>query len=113
MRSNIIASRSGRTLLALLTLAAPIACKRQHTTASNGDIARNWTPVAGAKPYDVPTTEISAAIVTDMAAKPPVPVRKDTWEHARRLYKNYQSAPLWLKGDGLDKTRAGALLLAL
>ena len=42
----------------------------------------------------------------------PAPLSKDTWEHAQRLYKNYQGVPLWLTGDGLDKPRAGALMFA-
>src|SRR6185295_20014212 len=48
-----------------------------------------------------------------MAGEAPEPLPKDTWEHAKRLYKNYKSVPLWLTGDGLDKPRAGALLFAL
>lgn len=103
----------GRAIIALMTLAVAVSCKGTHSGQSDGEISQTWTPNGDAAALNIPKAEITAAIQTQIAGKAPVPLSKDTWEHAQRLYKNYNNAPLWLTADGLDKTRAGALMLAI
>ena len=90
------------------------ACKKDVIIdQAGGEIALTWTP-AGVDAIDgVPGAAIKTAIDQKIKGDAPSPLTKDTWEHAQRLYKNYQGVPLWLTGDGLDKPRAGALLYAL
>ena len=113
MRLRNLVRPTRRAVLAVATLVAAVACKRGHSGVAGGEIAQTWTPTGAASELNVPTANISAAIQTRMAGPPPAPLSKDTWSHAKKLYGNYQNAPLWLTGDGLDKTRAGALMLAL
>ena len=97
-------------LLALLTVAG---CKRFRTQDSGGEIAQTWTPSAATTAKGVPTSAIATAIATQLKAKPPAPVSEGTWKRAQKLYASYQNKPLWFTEDGLDKSRAGALMLAL
>ncbi len=113
MRLRILVRPAGRAVIALVTLVAAVACKREHAGEAGGEIAQTWTPAGAASALNVPTANISSAIQTRIAGPPPAPLNKDAWGHARKLYGNYKNAPLWLTGDGLDKTRAGALMLAL
>lgn len=113
MRSRIVVSIRRRGSVALATLVAVVACKGSHAGEAGGEIAQTWTPTGASSALNVPTASISAAIQTKIAGSPPAPLTKDTWGHTQRLYNNYRNAPLWLTGDGLDKTRAGALMLAL
>jgi L,D-transpeptidase YcbB len=113
MRLHILGRRSRRALTAIVALWAVAGCKVRHSEEANGDVGRAWTPSGATTAVDVPTSAISAAIARDIAMKPPAPLRADTWDHARKLYANYRNVPLWLTGDGLDKGRAGALLLAV
>jgi murein L,D-transpeptidase YcbB/YkuD len=113
MRFNVLARHSGRTLIVIASLTAASGCKVKHSSEANGEIAQTWMPSGATAALNVPTAAISAAIAASLRAKPPAPLGADTWDHARKLYANYSNAPLWLTGDGLDKPRAGALLLAL
>ncbi|HET9425341.1 MAG TPA: L,D-transpeptidase family protein [Gemmatimonadaceae bacterium] len=98
-------------VVAALALAA---CKKDVIIdQAGGEIPLTWTPAGVQSIKNVPGTAITAAINQKMAGEAPEPLPKDTWEHARRLYKNYQGVPLWLTADGLDKPRAGALMYAL
>jgi murein L,D-transpeptidase YcbB/YkuD len=90
------------------------ACKKDVIIdQAGGEIALTWTPAGVDEVDGVPGAAIKTAIETKIQGDAPAPLGKDTWEHARRLYKNYQGVPLWLTGDGLDKPRAGALMFAL
>jgi murein L,D-transpeptidase YcbB/YkuD len=113
MRYRILACTRRRAAVALGALVAAAACKGSHSGEAGGEIAQTWTPSGASSALNVPTASISAEIQTRLAGPPPVPLTKDTWGHALKLYNNYKNAPLWLTGDGLDKTRAGALMLAL
>jgi murein L,D-transpeptidase YcbB/YkuD len=113
MRSRILVRIRRRAAVALGALVAAAACKGSHSGEAGGEIAQTWRPSGASSALNVPTASISAEIQTRLAGPPPVPLTKDTWGHALKLYNNYKNAPLWLTGDGLDKTRAGALMLAL
>jgi murein L,D-transpeptidase YcbB/YkuD len=90
------------------------ACKKDVIIdQAGGEIALTWSPSGVDAVKGVPGTAITTAINAKVAGAAPAPLGKDTWEHAQRLYKNYQNVPLWLTADGLDKPRAGALLYAL
>jgi murein L,D-transpeptidase YcbB/YkuD len=90
------------------------ACKKDVIVdQSGGEIALNWTPAGVDAIHGVPGTAIKTSIDQKIKGEAPAPLSKDTWEHAQRLYKNYQGVPLWLTGDGIDKPRAGALMFAL
>ena len=90
------------------------ACKQDVIIdQAGGEIALTWSPAGVDAVKDVPGSAITSAITQMMAGEAPSPLGKDTWEHARRLYKSYKNVPLWLTGDGLDKPRAGALMYAL
>jgi murein L,D-transpeptidase YcbB/YkuD len=90
------------------------ACKKDVIIdQAGGEIALNWTPAGVDEIHGVPGTAIKSSIDQKINGEAPAPLGKDTWEHAQRLYKNYQGVPLWLTGDGLDKPRAGALMFAI
>jgi L,D-transpeptidase YcbB len=110
-RSRRIIRGSIGVALGALALAA---CKKDVIIdQSGGEIALNWSPAGVDAIDDVPGTAIKTLIDQKMKGEVPAPLNKETWEHAQRLYKNYQGVPLWLTGDGIDKPRAGALLYAL
>jgi murein L,D-transpeptidase YcbB/YkuD len=94
------------------------ACKRDRyqdviIDQSGGEIALTWSPTGVDKVMGVPGTAVTSAIATKIGGAAPEPLSKDTWSHAQRLYKSYNGVPLWLTGDGIDKPRAGALMMAL
>ena len=90
------------------------ACKKDVIIdQAGGEIALNWSPAGVDEVDGVPGSAIKASIAQKIKEEAPTPLNKDTWEHAQRLYKNYQGVPLWLTGDGIDKNRAGALMFAL
>jgi murein L,D-transpeptidase YcbB/YkuD len=91
------------------------ACKKKDVIIdqAGGEIALTWSPTGVDAVKGVPGAAITSAINTKVAGEAPAPLSKDTWAHAKSLYKNYQNVPLWLTGDGLDKPRAGALMYAL
>lgn len=100
--------------LAIASLTFASACKKDVIIdQAGGEIALTWSPAGVANVLNVPGTAITGEINKQMAGDAPKQLSKDTWEHAQRLYKNYQGVPLWLTGDGLDKPRAGALMFAL
>ncbi len=113
MRPQILARTHSRAVVAMATLVVAVACKGWHSGEAGGEIAQTWTPSGASLALNIPTAAVSAAIQAKLAGAPPAPLSKDTWGHAQRLYNNYKNAPLWLTGDGLEKTRAGALMLAL
>jgi murein L,D-transpeptidase YcbB/YkuD len=113
MRLQILARTHSRAVVAMATLVVAVACKGWHSGEAGGEIAQTWTPSGASLALNIPTAAVSAAIQAKLAGAPPAPLSKDTWGHAQRLYNNYKNAPLWLTGDGLEKTRAGALMLAL
>jgi len=113
MRHRILKRTRYRAAIALGALVAAAACKGSHSGEAGGEIAQTWTPSGASSALNVPTASISAEIQTRLAGPPPLPLSKDTWGHALKLYNNYKNAPLWLTGAGLDKTRAGALMLVL
>ncbi|HEY6219042.1 MAG TPA: L,D-transpeptidase family protein [Gemmatimonadaceae bacterium] len=96
--------------LALLTVAG---CKRFRTESSGGEIAQTWTPSAATTAKGVPTSAISVAIATHLNGKPPAPLSEGTWKRTQKLYASYKNTPLWFTESGLDKPRAGALMLAV
>ena len=97
-----------------LTGLALTACKKDVIIdQAGGEIALTWTPAGVESVKGVPGAAIKTAIEARISGDAPKPLPKDTWEHAQRLYKNYQGVPLWLTADGLDKPRAGAMLYAL
>jgi murein L,D-transpeptidase YcbB/YkuD len=97
-----------------LTGLALAACKKDVIIdQAGGEIALTWTPAGVESVKGVPGAAIKTAIEARISGDAPKPLPKDTWEHAQRLYKNYQGVPLWLTADGLDKPRAGAMLYAL
>jgi murein L,D-transpeptidase YcbB/YkuD len=102
-----------KTGLAALAATLLVGCKRNHSGEAGGEIAQTWTPTSAASAMNVPTSAISTAIASRLAAQPPAPVQKATWKHAQKLYAGFKNAPLWFTESGLDKTRAGALMLAL
>lgn len=113
MRRSTIQKIRGCIGVALGALAFTACKKDVIIDQSGGEIALNWTP-AGVDAVDgVPGAAIKTSIDAKVKGEAPAPLGKDTWEHAQRLYKNYQGVPLWLTGDGLDKPRAGALMYAL
>src|SRR5438270_4444606 len=95
------------------TLGAVGGCKGRGSGEAVGEIAQTWTPPKPASALDVPLTAVTTAITARLAEKPPAPVGSDVWAHAKKLYKTYNSTPLWLTENGIDKPRAGALMLAL
>jgi murein L,D-transpeptidase YcbB/YkuD len=110
MRLTTLARQTGLAILAATSL---IGCKRTHTGEANGEIAQTWTPTKATSAMNVPTSAITSAIAARLNADPPSPVAKATWKHAKKLYAGFNNAPLWFTEEGLDKTRAGALMLAL
>jgi murein L,D-transpeptidase YcbB/YkuD len=108
-------SKTIRARLALVAAAlAIVGCKKDVIIdQAGGEIALTWSPAGVDKIGNVPGAAVTAAIQQKMAGEAPAPLPKDTWEHAQRLYKNYQDVPLWLTADGIDKPRAGALMYAL
>ena len=97
-----------------MTGLALTACKKDVIIdQAGGEIALTWTPAGVESVKGVPGAAIKTAIEARISGDAPKPLPKDTWEHAQRLYKNYQGVPLWLTADGLDKPRAGAMLYAL
>jgi murein L,D-transpeptidase YcbB/YkuD len=113
MRRSTIRIIRGCTGVALSALALTACKKDVIIDQAGGEIALTWTP-AGVDAIDgVPGSAIKSSIDAKITGDAPAPLSKDTWEHAKRLYKNYQGVPLWLTSDGLDKPRAGALLFAL
>ena len=106
-------SRNG-TIGVLLAAIAIAGCKKDVIIdQAGGEIALTWSPAGVNVVKGVPGAAVTAAIVKQMEGDGPGKFDKDTWEHARRLYKQYNSVPLWLTGDGLDKPRAAALMFAL
>ena len=104
------AARSSRWRRSL----AAVACKGSHSGEAGGEIAQTWTPSGAGVGDERPDGEyLGRNLRRSSPEKPPAPLSKDTWSHAQKLYTNYKNAPLWLTGDGLDKARAGALMLAL
>jgi len=112
---RIAPRRIARGLLGVaLGALAFTACKKDVIIdQSGGEIALTWSPAGVSAVNGVPGAAITSAINNKMSGQAPAPLGKDTWEHAQRLYKNYQNVPLWLTGDGIDKARAGALLYAI
>src|SRR4051812_29574471 len=102
-----------RSYLAVAVAALSFAACKKHDVIvdqAGGEIALTWSPAGVTAVKNVPGAAITAAINKKMAGDAPEPLPKDTWEHARRLYKTYNGVPLWLTGDGIDKPRAGALM---
>src|SRR4051812_42974957 len=107
--------RTTTAAFALIALATLAGCKKDRPVqhVEEGEIAQTWSPSGVSSVMNVPASAIAAEINKRIEAAPPPPLTKDTWSHARSLYKQYRGIPLWLTGDGLDKPRAGALMLAL
>src|SRR4051812_8749117 len=113
-----INSKTRLFFAAMSALAFAGACKKdRHNDVmidqSGGEIALTWSPAGVQNVMNVPGAAVTSAIATKIGGAPPAPLAKDTWAHAQRLYKSYNGVPLWLTGDGIDKPRAGALMLAL
>src|ERR1043166_8214458 len=102
-----------QTGFAALTATLFIGCKRMHSGESGGEIAETWTPSSASTAMNVPMSAITTSIASKLDAEPPAPLTKATWKRAKKLYGGFSNAPLWFTQDGLDKTRAGALMLSL
>ena len=113
MRRSTIRTIRGCIGVALSALAFTACKKDVIIDQAGGEIALTWTPAGVDEVDGVPGAAIKTAIDAKIRGDAPGPLSKDTWEHAQRLYKNYEGVPLWLTGDGLDKPRAGALMFAL
>jgi murein L,D-transpeptidase YcbB/YkuD len=88
------------------------SCGRDSSVHSAGDVFRSWNPNALKEVRGVPVETLRMEIQRELKTKP-TPATDDQWKHVNRLYKAYQSSPLWLDGDGLIKDRADALVDAL
>src|SRR5206468_2238596 len=113
MRLRILARARDSVLVTMLAIFGVVACKGRRTAESGGEVAQTWTPNGAPSALSVPRAAVTAAIQTTLAEKPPASVAKETWSRAKKLYDSYKKTPLWLTADGLDKPRAGALMLAL
>jgi murein L,D-transpeptidase YcbB/YkuD len=111
LRFKTLARQTGLAIFAATFLVA--GCKRTRTGEANGEIAQTWTPTKASSAMNVPMATITSAIAARLDADPPSPVANATWKHAKKLYAGFSNAPLWFTEEGLDKTRAGALMLAL
>jgi murein L,D-transpeptidase YcbB/YkuD len=108
--SNILRSCLGVAFGAL----ALTGCKKDVIIdQAGGEIALTWSPAGVDEVNGIPGAAVKTAMTTKLAGDAPAPLSKETWEHAKRLYKAYQDVPLWLTEDGIDKPRAGALMYAL
>src|SRR5205085_802381 len=113
MRRGTTRLISGSVAVALSALAFTGCKKDVIIDQAGGEIALTWTPAGVDDINGIPNAAIKSSIDQKIKGEAPAPLTKDTWEHAQRLYKNYQGVPLWLTANGLDKPRAGALLYAL
>jgi murein L,D-transpeptidase YcbB/YkuD len=103
-----------RSLVVAFGAIALTACKKDVIIdQAGGEIALTWSPAGVNEVKGIPGAAVKTAMATKLAAEAPAPLSKETWEHARNLYKSYQNVPLWLTGDGIDKPRAAALMFAL
>ena len=93
-----------------LGIVATIACGADDR-ADEANSA--WTPAAANEVLGVARQGIVDAIETRLNADPPGPISADRWKHVRRLYANYDGAPLWLAADGFNEPRSNALLRAI
>jgi len=110
MRLQTLARQTG---LAILATTLVVGCKGIHSGESGGEIAETWNPSKASSAMNVPMSAISSGIAARLDTAPPTPVSKTTWKRAKKLYGGFSNAPLWFTEEGLDKARAGALMLAL
>ena len=105
-------SHRTRMIPALIALSATIAgCK--HSSQSNGEVSRNWTPVRQDAYLGVPAAEVQSAIQQRLDSQPPAPIEADTWKHVKRLYARFDDNLLWLNDKGVHQPRVSALLNGL
>ena len=88
-----------------------VACNRD-TQHSAGEVSGSWRPTAIKEVRGVPIAALRAELQRELSAKP-VHATDDQWHHAKKLYGQFQTSPLWLDEDGVIKSRANALIDAL
>jgi L,D-transpeptidase YcbB len=77
-----------------------------------GEVSKSWRPTAVKEVRGVPIATLRAELQRELAAKP-VHATDDQWQHAKQLYAQFQTSPLWLDDDGVINSRANALIDAL
>jgi murein L,D-transpeptidase YcbB/YkuD len=95
----------------IAALAAVAGCK--HTSESNGEVSRNWTPSQQDTYMGVPAAQVQAAIRQRLDSQPPAPVQADSWKHVKGLYARFGDNLLWLDDKGVHQPRVSALLNVL
>ncbi len=96
-------------LLGAAVLTVP-GCKGRQTDTS---LAAEWTPKVEDVVMTVPTTEVVAAIETQLTSGRPEVIPAARWKHVKQLYTTYRNVPLWVEKDGFHQARSKALLRAV
>jgi L,D-transpeptidase YcbB len=103
-----------RTLSAALVALVNLAgCGEARTEQSEpGQVSRSWNPAEVDEIRGVPIADVRAALTTQLKTRP-AHATGEQWEHLRRLYRQFGTAPLWLDEEGLISDRMDALVDAL
>jgi murein L,D-transpeptidase YcbB/YkuD len=94
-------------------VAVAAACGSDSTRqTSSGSVSRSWNPLDVKEVHDIDVAALRAELEGRLSRKV-AHATDEEWGHVRRLYKQYQSSPLWFDDDGLIKRRADAMVDAL
>jgi murein L,D-transpeptidase YcbB/YkuD len=110
--------RSTRFALILGTFATvAVGCERfskePQKSESGGEIDESFTPAKVKSVKGVATAEIRTAITKRLGGSRPKPISETQWNHAKKLYAEYDGNPIWLDSDGLRERRTKTLMTAL
>ena len=96
-------------MVALVVSACGSDSKQQ---TSPGTVSRSWNPAEVDEVRDIPIATLRAELERLQKTKLSHATDEE-WTHVKRLYKQFQSSPLWFDDDGLIRRRADALVDAL
>ena len=99
--------------LTVLTSGCDRFSKEPQRSETGGEIDVSFEPVKVDHVKGVPAAEIHAAIDKRLDGAAPKPITKTQWQHAKKLYEEYDGNPLWLDDDGLRERRTKTLMTAL
>jgi len=99
--------------LTVLTSGCDRFSKETQQSEAGGAIDDSFEPAKVDRVKGVPAAEIHAAIDKRLDGAGPKPITKAQWQHAKKLYEEYDGNPLWLDDDGLRERRTKTLMTAL